>query len=160
MTLLIKYSVCSFSVYATKRQTTPNIYQQDDSWTDGLYPKSQLTDALARRNMRHSVYHQIWSLNLGKVWDWEILSHLLFNLVGDVLTRMLKKASEQGLIRGLLTDFREGGVISLQYADDTILFSSVEDQHLENLKCCLVLFENLSRMRINYHKNELIPPST
>ena len=81
----------------------------------------------------------------------------MFNLVGDVLTRMLKKASEQGLIRGLLTDFREGGVISLQYADDTILFSSVEDQHLKNLMCCLVLFENLSGMRINYHKSELIP---
>ena len=55
------------------------------------------------------------------------ISPLLFNLVEDVLTRMLKKASEQGLIRGLLTDFREGGVISLQYADDTILFSSIED---------------------------------
>ena len=73
------------------------------------------------------------------------------------LLEYLKKASEQDLIRGLLTDFREGGVISLQYADDTILFSSIEDQHLENLKCCLVLFENLSRMRINYHKSELIP---
>jgi len=82
---------------------------------------------------------------------------LLFNLVGDVLTRILKKASEQDLIRGLLTDFREGGVISLQYADVTILFSSIEDQHLKNLKRCLVLFENLSRMRINYHKSELIP---
>jgi hypothetical protein len=34
---------------------------------------------------------------------------LLFNLVGDVFTRILKKASEQDLIRGLLTDFREGG---------------------------------------------------
>ena len=77
--------------------------------------------------MRHSVYHQIWSLNLGKVRDREILSHLLFNLVGDVLTRMLKKASEQGPITGFLTNFREGGVISLQYADDTILFSSIED---------------------------------
>ena len=55
------------------------------------------------------------------------ISPLLFNLVGDVLTRMFKKASEQGLIRGLLTDFREGCVISLQYADDTILFSSIED---------------------------------
>ena len=70
---------------------------------------------------------------------------------------MLKKASEQGPITGLLTNFREGGVISLQYADDTILFSSVEDQHLKNLMCCLVLFENLSGMRINYHKSELIP---
>lgn len=37
----------------------------------------------------------------------------LFNLVGDVLTRMLMKAANQGLIKGLLTRFREQGVISL-----------------------------------------------
>jgi len=40
------------------------------------------------------------------------ISPLLSNLVGDVLTRMLAKAADSGLIRGLLTEFREG-VISL-----------------------------------------------
>jgi hexokinase len=82
---------------------------------------------------------------------------MLFNLVGDVLTRMLLKAAEQGLVKGLLTKFRKEGVISLQYADDTIIFSSCEDEHLKNLKCCLVWFEHLSGMRINYHKSEIVP---
>lgn len=35
------------------------------------------------------------------------MSPILFNLVGDVLTRMLKKAADQNLIKGLLTNFRE-----------------------------------------------------
>ena len=84
------------------------------------------------------------------------ISPLLFNLVVDVLTRMLAKAADQGLIRGVLTDFTPNGIISLQYADDTLIFSSSEMSHLRNLKCCLGLFEQFFGMRINFHKNELI----
>lgn len=36
------------------------------------------------------------------------ISPLLFNLVGDVLTRMLSKVVENNLIGGLLTDLRMG----------------------------------------------------
>ena len=49
-------------------------------------------------------------------------SPLLFNLVGDVLTRLLNKAVSENLIGGLFTDLEVGGVVSLQYADDTIIF--------------------------------------
>jgi hypothetical protein len=41
--------------------------------------------------------------------------------VVDALTRMLQKASSVGLIRGLGRDLVPGGVVSLQYADDTML---------------------------------------
>jgi hypothetical protein len=37
------------------------------------------------------------------------LSPLLFNLVGDVLTRMLKRASKRGYMRGILEDFMPWG---------------------------------------------------
>jgi hypothetical protein len=60
------------------------------------------------------------------------LSPLLFNLVGDVLTNMWRRASRGGMIRGLMPEFREGGVISLQYADDTIVFSDPSEQYLRN----------------------------
>lgn len=33
---------------------------------------------------------------------------------------MLAKATSKGLVRGLLEEFRPGGIVSLQYADDTI----------------------------------------
>ena len=49
-------------------------------------------------------------------------SPLLFNLVADVFTKMLKKAASQDLISGLLPNIIPGGVVSLQYAEDTILF--------------------------------------
>jgi hypothetical protein len=84
------------------------------------------------------------------------LSPLLFNLVGYVLTRMLIKATEKNLIRGLSTSPRQE-VISLQYADDTILFSDINRDHLMNLKGSLAIYEQLSGMRINFHKSELIP---
>jgi len=77
--------------------------------------------------------------------------------VVDVLNRMLEKAAEGGLIKGLLTNFTPNGVISLQYADDTILFSDCEESHLRNLKSCLCLFEHISGMRINFHKSEIVP---
>ena len=51
------------------------------------------------------------------------ISPLLFNLVGDVLTKIWMKAARAGQVKGLLLNFKEGGVVSLQYADDTIVFS-------------------------------------
>ena len=50
------------------------------------------------------------------------LSPLLFNLVADVFSRMLMRAAKVNLITGLLTQSEPGGIISLQCADDTLLF--------------------------------------
>jgi retron-type reverse transcriptase len=47
---------------------------------------------------------------------------ILFNLVVDILSRMLYKTVEAGLIKCLGNDLIQGGVISMQYANDTILF--------------------------------------
>ena len=85
------------------------------------------------------------------------LSPLLFDMVVDVLTRMLYKAVHNGLISGLCSDLYPGGVICLQYADDTILFVEVDVEKAKNLKTTLSCFEKVSGMRINYAKSELIP---
>jgi hypothetical protein len=47
---------------------------------------------------------------------------------------MLQKVAESGLIRGLGTELIQGGGISLQYADGTILFLSNDVQKADNLK--------------------------
>jgi hypothetical protein len=70
---------------------------------------------------------------------------------------MLNRANSKGLTKGLLDNFRPGGIISLQYADDTILFSKAEESTLRNLKCVLMWYEQISGMRINFHKSELAP---
>jgi hypothetical protein len=84
------------------------------------------------------------------------LSLFLFNLVGDVFSRMLDKSVQGGLIQGVLQDFRVGGIVSLQYVDDTILFSSADLTYLTNLKHVIMWFEQISGMRVNFHKSEII----
>jgi hypothetical protein len=70
---------------------------------------------------------------------------------------MIDRAVSRGLVKGLLGDFRSGGTVSLQHADDIILFSKAEESALRNLKCILMLYEQLSGMRVNFHKSELLP---
>jgi hypothetical protein len=83
-------------------------------------------------------------------------SPILFNLVADVFTKMLSKAAFAGLIRGLLPQVVPGGVISLQYADDTILFLENDERMARNLKWFLSYFEQMSGMKINFHKSDLM----
>lgn len=87
---------------------------------------------------------------------WKGISPLLFNLVVDVLARMLDRGRAAGLIKGLCPELCEGGIISLQYADDTLLFLEAEERNSINMRWILTCFEQLSGMRINYHKSELI----
>ena len=84
------------------------------------------------------------------------LSPILFNSVVDVLTKMLIKAHSRNLISGLCSDLCPGGVISLQYADETNLFVETDQEKATNLKNVLTCFEQVSGMRINYSKSELI----
>ena len=84
------------------------------------------------------------------------LSPLLFNLVADVFTRMLIKAASQDLISGLLTDIFPGGIISLQYADDTLLFLQKDLCKAKHFKWLLACFEQLSGMKINFDKSNLM----
>jgi hypothetical protein len=85
------------------------------------------------------------------------LSPLLFNLVADMLNKMLSRATQKQMVNGLLDDFRHGGILTLQYADDTLLFSAFDHSKIRNLKGVLMLFEKTSGMRINFHKGEVIP---
>ena len=84
------------------------------------------------------------------------LSPLLFNLVADVFTRMLLKASRYNLISGLLPQVTIGGIISLQYADDTLLFFENDVEKANNQKWILNCYEFMSGMRINYDKSDLL----
>jgi hypothetical protein len=84
------------------------------------------------------------------------LSPLLFNFIVDVFTRMLSKAASHNLIRGLFPEHVPGGVISLQYADDTILFIENNLEKARNVKWALTYFEQVSDMKVNYNKSELV----
>jgi hypothetical protein len=69
---------------------------------------------------------------------------------------MLFKAAQNGLIRGLLPGVIPGGVIGLQYADVVVLYLDNNISMAQNLKWLLTCFEQMSGMRINYHKSDLL----
>lgn len=82
------------------------------------------------------------------------LSPYLFVLVADVLTKMINLGKGQDIISGL--GGFENVIVSLQYADDTILFSTTDYEKLRNLKLLLYLFEKVSGLKINICKYEAI----
>jgi hypothetical protein len=55
---------------------------------------------------------------------------------------------------GLFVYFISRGVSILQYADDTILFIEHDLQKAVNMKLILCIFEQLSGLKINFHKSE------
>jgi hypothetical protein len=84
------------------------------------------------------------------------ISPILFNLVADVFTKMLIKDAMHNQITGLMHEMILTGIISMQYADDTLLFLTNNLGNMVNLKWILSCFEQMSRMTINFHKCDLI----
>jgi len=77
-------------------------------------------------------------------------------MIVDVFTKMLEKAVREQLITSLLPNMCEGSIVSPQYADDTLLFLNNDLDKARNLKWLLVCFEQLSGMKINYDKSDLL----
>jgi hypothetical protein len=63
----------------------------------------------------------------------------------------------RGYIRGFMTSLYPEGVISLQYADNTLIFLKHDYSSACYLKWVMLCFEQISRMKINYHKSDLTP---
>jgi hypothetical protein len=50
----------------------------------------------------------------------------------------------------------EGGLIHLQYPDDIVICLEVDDDSIANTKFLLYYFGNMSSLKINYHKSEVM----
>jgi hypothetical protein len=83
------------------------------------------------------------------------LSHILFNLVVDMLAVLIERSKNLGFFDGLVPHLVEGGLSILQYTDDTILFLDDDLEKAKGLKLVLSVFEKLSGLKINFHKSEL-----
>src|SRR5215217_1841263 len=83
------------------------------------------------------------------------LSPMLFNIVADMLAILIEWAKSDGQIDGVIPHLVDGGLSILQYADDTILFMDHDLEKARNLKLILAAFEQLSGLKINFHKSEL-----
>ena len=83
------------------------------------------------------------------------LSPILFNLVADMLSIFINRAKVDNQLRGVVPHLVEGGLSILQYADDTVLFMEHDLEQAQNMKLILCAFEQLSGLKINFHKSEL-----
>jgi hypothetical protein len=88
------------------------------------------------------------------------LSPLLFNLAADCLAKMVQRAQENNLIKGLISDLIPKRVAILQYADDTILCMEDDVETMTNMKILLYLYEKMSDLKINFGKSEIIMVSS
>lgn len=86
------------------------------------------------------------------------LSTLIFNLVGEVLSRLLVKAEELGIFRGVQLPNNGGTISHLQFADDTILFFNNDSNSILGARRVLKCFELISGLKINYEKSSLFGP--
>jgi hypothetical protein len=83
------------------------------------------------------------------------LSPILFNIVADMLAILIARAKDVGKVGSLLPHLIDGGISILQYADDTILFLEHDIAKAVNMKLILCIFEQLSGLKINFHKSEI-----
>jgi hypothetical protein len=77
--------------------------------------------------------------------------------MADVFTKILSKAAADRQFVGLQQELGGGGIISMQHADDTLLFLENNLSCAINLKWTLACFDHMSHMRINFHKCGLVP---
>ena len=85
----------------------------------------------------------------------DLLSPILFNIVVDMLTILISRAKEAEQIQGVVPHLVDEGLSVLQYADDTIIFMDNDLERAKNMKLLLCAFEQLSGLKINFHKSEL-----
>ena len=71
------------------------------------------------------------------------LSLMLFLVMMEVFSKMMKRAERDGLLRGFRVDGRRGGgvcVSHLLFADDTILFCNAEQEQILYVRMLLLCF--------------------
>ncbi|KAK9988965.1 hypothetical protein SO802_029204 [Lithocarpus litseifolius] len=88
------------------------------------------------------------------------LSPLLFLIMMEVFSRMLKRMEGAGLIRGFSLEGRRDGVESvshLLFADDTILFCDADVEQILHIRLLLLSFQAVTGLKVNVLKSEMVP---
>ena len=82
-------------------------------------------------------------------------SIFLFTIVADVLSRMLLRAEERNVLEGFRVGRNRTRVSHLQFADDTIFFSSTREEDMMTLKNVLLVFGHSSGLKVNLDKSNI-----
>ena len=88
------------------------------------------------------------------------LSSLLFLLVREVLSRLLKRAEDGGFLSGFQASPNTSGglhISHLLFADDTFLFCDASKEQLLHIRMVLIFFEAITGLKVNVGKSEIVP---
>jgi hypothetical protein len=88
------------------------------------------------------------------------LSPLLFLLIMEVLSRLLQKTEEAGLIQGFQAGTLGGNEVRIShllFADDTIVFCDAAPEQVLHIRKALSYFEAIIGLRVNLAKSEMVP---
>ena len=88
------------------------------------------------------------------------LSPILFLIMMEVFSRMLRRVEGAGLIRGFEAEGRRGGgecVSHLLFADDTVLFCDADVEQILHIRLLLLSFQAVTDLKVNVQKSEMVP---
>nr|KYP72703.1 Transposon TX1 uncharacterized [Cajanus cajan] len=83
------------------------------------------------------------------------LAPLLFVLVAEGLTGLVREATKKNLFSGVVVGSRMVPVDVLQYADDTIFIGEANLDNVKTMKVILRCFELVSGLKVNFAKSSL-----
>jgi hypothetical protein len=72
-----------------------------------------------------------------------------------MLAILIKREKAEGQIEGVIPHLVDDGLSNLQYADDIVLFMEHNLEKARNMKLLLNALEELSGLKINFHKSEV-----
>ncbi|KAK1313475.1 hypothetical protein QJS10_CPA06g01301 [Acorus calamus] len=84
------------------------------------------------------------------------LSPILFTVVANAFSRMMKMAEADGWIEGLSTCTGGPSTSHVQYADDTVILCAANSLSIRGAKFVCKCFEFLSGLQINFHKSSMV----
>lgn len=86
------------------------------------------------------------------------LSPLLFDFVMEALSLLNSRAASGGFLNGFSVNghCRVHNITHLFYVDDTLIMCDANQNQLRYLRCTLLQFETVSRLRISLGKSEMV----
>ena len=88
------------------------------------------------------------------------MSPLLFLVMMEVFSRMVKRMEGAGLLSGFRVDGMRGRgecVSHLLFGDDTILFCDAEVEQILHVRLLLLGFQAVTGLKVNVAKSEIVP---
>ena len=87
------------------------------------------------------------------------LSPILFLVIMEVFSKMMKRAEGASLLRGFRANGRPSGgvcVLHLLFADDTILFCNADEEQILHVQMLLLCFKAVTGLKVNADRKSVV----